>query len=330
MATYYSALDKTVLRDRIEAAGNASHQIRNFLCGKNNAATPELLIVDQLSAQVEASTRDMLSLVEHSICIRQQLTNSIRCTKLSARTLSQDLPSYVRSKIADEQVVLVTRYVQSTEALLSEIATMIVSAMTKQVIADFQVNLKIVDEGRDGVEEETRGCDEKKEGDDGAMGMELAMDFKNAALDVDRFTLSSPCSDTDTFLSTMDAMARNGCNSAHQMQNLAAPFVRRQPGCEVAKQIVGIAGQMENQWRNIEAQIYNFKAAYASHPNVDALKRNLCNGTKKQTDAVLMNLEKVNKLRSSVIPFDAIEAVEGSMQVLVAVFRNNFKLQFGL
>ena len=89
MATYYSAIDKEMLHNHIMAAGNAAHQVRNFMTGKNNAETPELLIVDQLSAQIEGQTRDMLSLIKHNIDIQRQLTNCIRCVKLASRTLSK-------------------------------------------------------------------------------------------------------------------------------------------------------------------------------------------------------------------------------------------------
>ena len=96
MATYYSAIDKQILHNHIAAAGNAAHQIRNFMTGKNNAEAPELLIVDQLSAQIEAGTRDMLSLIKHNIDIQRQLTNCIRCASLASRTLAK-LIFYIHS-----------------------------------------------------------------------------------------------------------------------------------------------------------------------------------------------------------------------------------------
>ena len=87
---------------------------------------------------------------------------------------------------------------------------------------------------------------------------------------------------------------------------------------------------MQNQWRNIQMQLFNFKNQYKTHANVDNLKRNLCNNTKKQIDNIVINLEKISKMRNTIIKFDSIDAIEGSMQVLIAVFRSNFKLQFGL
>eukprot|EP01083_Nonionella_stella_P245007 852188_1 len=305
-----------------------AHQVRNFMTGKNNAQTPELFVVDQLSAQVEAATRDMLSLIQHNIDIQNQLTNCIRCTKLALQTLSNSLPSYIWNKIDKTEFDLVISYLKSANALLSNIGKMIVSAMTKKMINDFQLTLKIVDE-------ETRGCVDL-EGDDEDADMKLQneemidINFKNSMINIEPYALQSPCVELDKFINVIDTMSKNGCNSSHEIQNMAAPFIRANPGNDIAKQVVNIGGQMENQWRNIQAQMFNFKSQYKTHSNVDALKRQLANNTTKQMDGVVVNLEKISKMRNSAIDFDTIDALEGSQQVLISVVRNNFKLQFGL
>ena len=244
------------------------------------------------------------------------------------------------NKIDEEEFSFVVQYLKSSEKLLSKIAKSIVCALTQKAIQDFQLNLKIVDENSidiiqtKGININNEGTDEddmkiERERGDPAFVMidnkNVEINFKNVLLNIDNYTLQNPCVEMDNFIKTADTMAKSGCNASHEMQNLAAPFTRTQPGNDIAKQIVGIAGQMENQWRNIQMQLFNFKNQYKTHPNVDNLKRNLCTNTKKQIDGIVMNLEKVSKLK-----FDSIENLEGSMQVLVAVWRNNFKLQFGL
>ena len=318
--SYYSVINKTLLHSNIKTAGNGAHQVRNYLTGKNNAETPELLIVDQLCAQIENQTRDMLSLIKHNIDIQKSLTNCIRCIKLALRTLSNnDIPSYVLHKINEKEFSLVLKYLKISDKLLQKIGTMIVSALTKKVISDFQLNLKIVDENVN-----------NDEGKDNDNINDIELNFKNSMLDIDKYTLQQPCTEMDNFINISNIMSRNGCNSSHEMQNCAAPFIRTQPQNDIAKQIIGIGGQMENQWRNIQMQLFNFKNQYKTHANVDNLKRNLCNNTKKQIDNIVINLEKISKMRNTIIKFDSIDAIEGSMQVLIAVFRSNFKLQFGL
>ena len=257
--------------------------------------------------------------------------------------LYSDIPSYILQKIDEEEFSFVVQYLKSSEKLLAKIAQSIVCALTTKVIQDFQLSLKIVDENSIDIME-TKGMNinnlDDDEGDEDDMKLEreksdpafvmvdnknIEIDFKNSLLNIDNYTLENPCIEMDHFIKAIDTMSKNGCNASHEMQNLSAPFIRMQPNNEIAKQIVGIAGQMENQWRNIQAQLYNFKNQYKTHTNVDALKRNLCTNTQKQIDGIVLNLEKISKLK-----FDSIEAIEGSMQVLIAVFRNNFKLQFGL
>eukprot|EP01084_Bolivina_argentea_P081780 148065_1 len=352
MAKYYCALDLKVLHDNITAAGNAAHQVRNFMTGKNNAETPELLIVDQLSAQVEAATRDMLSLIKHNIDIQKQLTNCIRCTNTAQRTLSNNMPSYVLNKINEQEFSLVVQYLKCMETLLTQNAKMIVCALTKEMISNFQLNLKIIDENSIDIIE-THGCiqndikNDNDEGDENDMKIErnrnindpafvivdnknIEINFKNVILNIDKYTLQNPCVNMNEYLNIINIISRNGCNCSHQIQNCAAPFTRTNPGNDIAKQIINIAGQMENQWRNIQMQLYNFKRQYKIHANVDHLKRNLCNNTKKQIDAIKINLDKISKMRNAVIKLDQIDALEGSQQVLIAVFTSNFKLQFGL
>eukprot|EP00483_Globobulimina_turgida_P004827 UN04836 len=239
MAKYYAALDLKILHHNIIAAGNAAHQVRNFMTGKNNAETPELFVVDQLSAQIEAATRDMLSLIKHRIDIQRQLTNCIRCAKLAQRTLSNDMPSYVLNKIDEQEFSIVVQYLKTAEIILAKIAKMIVCALTKGMINDFQLNLKIVDDNSIDIIQ-TNGCNEEDDNyNDNDMKIEgnkndpafvmindknIEINFKNAMLIVDKYTLQKPCINMDEFVLITNIMGRNGCNSSHEMQNNAAPF----------------------------------------------------------------------------------------------------------
>merc|ERR1711971_1065358 len=102
-------------------AGNAAHQVRNYMSGKNNAETPELLIVDQLSAQIEAASRDMLSLIKHSHNIQHQIRNCIRCNNMALRTLVTNLPHYVSTKINKSECQTVIEYLETMRDLLSHV-----------------------------------------------------------------------------------------------------------------------------------------------------------------------------------------------------------------
>lgn len=85
---YYQVLDRNKVARLVRHAGNAAHDVRNFLCGSNNGEFPELLIIDTLSAQIEAISRDVTSLIYHQYDMNKQMTNAIRCVKLALKTAS--------------------------------------------------------------------------------------------------------------------------------------------------------------------------------------------------------------------------------------------------
>lgn len=174
--------------------------------------------------------------------------------------------------------------------------------------------------------------DNESKMDEGAvieMKEEIEIDFSKQIHKLDSFSMKKPLQ-FNKFNKLIQDISIVGSNASHQMQNFAAPFIRLNPGNQEASNIVKICGQMENQWRAIQSQIYNYSFQYNTHPNKNHLTTNLCNQIKKQLDNIDGNLDKITKTKSNIINLDDIMGIEGSMQILVGIFKNNIQLQFGI
>ncbi|ETO23778.1 hypothetical protein RFI_13397 [Reticulomyxa filosa] len=228
------------------------------------------------------------------------------------------------------------------EKLLQSAGQAVVEAMMQRVVSDFQLQstMKMTN-----VVQVTPQCKSECSNDEGESQKsdtediateQIGVDFYKSVKDLDRLVLKQPQADVSAFLQSCTSLARLGCNQAHQMQNYMGPYVRFIPGKDVANKIINLAGQCENQWREVQSQIRNFEQQRQGNANATALVNGLITNVEKQLDGVLTNLTEIAKcndfpkdvfVRNEV---DSIQAVSTVTQSLVSTLKGNLKMQLVL
>jgi len=283
-------------------------------------------MVDQLSAQIEALTRDITSLILHKYDINYQLASAIRTIKLAIRMLASDVPEYVYERMERTDYNVVKEHLCTCECLLQKTGQMIAEAMMQRVLSDFQLksNIKVMNSNETTVGE-TKKCDDVDD---------IGVDFFKTLKEFDGLVLKEPEVDTNKFLKNCTNLARYGCNQAHQMQNYMGPYTRINPGKDTANRIINLAGQCENHWREIQSHLRNFDQQREGNANLTALSQTLVTNMEKQLTGVMTNIEEISKCAD--MPKEvfvkgelkSIEAVSAVSQSLVSVVKGNLKLQF--
>ena len=158
----------------------------------------------------------------------------------------------------------------------------------------------------------------------------MDIDFSGGLPNFESFVLKQPLKSED-FATNLIAMGQYGCNLSHEIQNNASKYIRVNPGKDIANMLINQAGNMENQFRAIEAHSRNFIKQVKNNNGGDNQKQNYCKNVNKNLDNAMKSMDNIAKRNDNAdLDLKRVDGIEGSLQILVATVRENIKLQFGM
>jgi len=194
---------------------------------------------------------------------------------------------------------------------------MVVESMSRQLINEFQLPMQVVDNSMN------KNNNEMKQSEI------MEIDFSQI-IDVNLLSMKEPLENCQ-FCDNIFNISMHGCNLSHELQNEVCCYTRVQHCKDVANSIINNAGQMENHWRNIEAQCRQCKEQSLNHHDKDQLLVNLNKTVLNQLDAVNKNLGNIEQHeKNTLFKSENIENLASTVQILIATVRDNMKLQTGM
>ena len=222
-------------------SGKAAHMLRNYTQGMVSLKHPEIATCDNLAGQIEGQLRAMRAHMKEGHEFKHILSESSRAAVFLSRILSDDF-------IKDKQV---------DEGRLQKIRELLKVVTSRLRMIDYRINEALIRGSEDIFGETDIHIPVKPM----LLPDDFVSNFFAPDLTVD---LNRPKLTMDERLAAVVEIASALSNKAHEIQDIASPFIISQYTKESANHLIGTCGGVENEARKAIAHFTLNKANAAA------------------------------------------------------------------